>query len=582
VFATYASYAVLTFAASELMRLGHGIALMWLANGPLLAALCLVPTRRWPPLLVAAFAGGMSVALCLYPLHWGIPPVIASEVGEAALAAWLLLRWRVTEGLFQRVGTVPLFAAACVIAVLASGIPVAAIAAHTTNNPFLWILRDWMIGHALGLLILTPTAFVLMHREEWAFLLKPSRAAVAVALVILVSGVALLTFGQDQLPLLFLPALPVVVATFAMQRVGAAVSIGITAAVGGYLTAHGHGPIMLMQSSAVAHLQFFQLYLAALFATALPIAAMLTQRAALVRDLAASEARYRLLADNVTDIMLTLAPDATILFASPSVREITSLDPAALVGTPAIDLVLPEDHDRIRNIRFDALNAPGRTISVEFRVQKPDGAIAWFESNFRAVEQADSDVALVCVLRDLGGRKSREAELERAASTDALTGLLNRNAFRRCVEDGLRSHEPPGALALIDLDHFKQVNDRYGHAAGDAALLALADLLRSNLRGEDAIGRIGGEEFAILFAGRTPGLAETICDRLREALAHTEIPVGIASGTPGGNDVFSITMSIGVVPLATGANADEHFASADAALYRAKARGRNRTELARV
>ncbi|MDO7841667.1 sensor domain-containing diguanylate cyclase [Sphingomonas immobilis] len=577
-FATFASYAILTFAASELMRAGHGIALMWLANGPLLAVLCAVPTRRWPPLLAAAFAGGLSVALALYPLHWGMPCVIASEVAEAAIAAWLLRRWDVDEGLFQRVGTVPLFAGACIVAALASGVPVAAIAAATTNNPFPWILRDWMIGHALGLLILTPTAFVLLRRDEWAALWSPRRAAVAVAMVALVSGTAIITFGQDQLPLLFLPALPVVIATFAMQRVGAALSIGIIAAIGGYLTAHGHGPVMLMQSSAVAHLQFFQIYLAALFATALPIAAMLTQRAALVRDLAESEARYRLLADNVTDIMLTLAPDATIRFASPSVREITSLDPASLVGTPAINLVLEDDRDRIRGIRHDAMNAPGRTVSVEFRVRKPDGTITWFESNFRAVEQSDTDVAVVCVLRDLGGRKSREAELERAASTDALTGLLNRNAFRDRVVEGLRSNDPPGALALIDLDHFKQVNDRHGHAAGDAALLALADLLRSNLRAEDAIGRIGGEEFAILFAGHTPGLAETICDRLREALAHTEIPTGI----PGATDVFSITMSIGVVPLAAGAGAEEHFASADAALYRAKAQGRNRTERAQV
>jgi diguanylate cyclase (GGDEF)-like protein len=204
---------------------------------------------------------------------------------------------------------------------------------------------------------------------------------------------------------------------------------------------------------------------------------------------------------------------------------------------------------------------------------KADGVASWFEANSRiVVDAAGRPTAVVCILRDLDGRKRREAELERAASTDPLTGVLNRTAFRHRVDERLRADTPPGTLALIDVDHFKRVNDVYGHATGDAALLVLADLLRTNLRADDAVGRIGGEEFAILFAGRDAGAAVAICDRLRDTLARTDIPAG-----DGG---VSITMSAGVMPLRRDLTIDAMFSRADEALYRAKALGRNRTERA--
>jgi diguanylate cyclase (GGDEF)-like protein len=181
--------------------------------------------------------------------------------------------------------------------------------------------------------------------------------------------------------------------------------------------------------------------------------------------------------------------------------------------------------------------------------------------------------AVVSVIRDLARRKEREVELERAAATDPLTGLLNRGSFRARVDQAMAHDGQPATLALLDLDHFKRVNDGHGHATGDAALLMLADLLRENLRTDDAIGRIGGEEFAILFSGLPLAASAMICDRLREVLRASPIP------TPDGG-TLCITMSIGLNPLHGDEDIDALFAGADTALYAAKANGRDRTEVA--
>ena len=575
VVSTMLLYAALTAAGGLLTRLNHGIALIWLANGPLLAMLCKTPPRQWPAYVVAAWTGMFGVVMAVSGWHPIAMPYAMVDVGEAVIAAALLRRWRVNDTLFRSIETMPVFVAACFVSVALCALPGAAVAVVAYQGSlFRPVFVDWIIGHGLGLLLGTPLALVARRDEGvWAELARPRHAVIAVGVVLLVAVTTLATFWQDALPLLFLPVLPVVIATFALHRAGAAVSIVIVAAIGGVLTVQGHGPVMLMHGDAAARLQFFQFYLAALFVTALPIAALLKQREALSQALAENEARYRLLADNATDIMVTLNPDGTIRFISPSVREIALYEPEVLVGTSLIDIISPEDRDRVRAYYHAGLAAPERTVVLEFRAVKADGVASWFEANSRIVIDADGrPAAVVCILRDLDGRKRREAELEHAASTDPLTGVLNRTAFRLCVEKRLRADAPPGTLALIDVDHFKRVNDIHGHAAGDAALLVLADLLRANLRTDDAVGRIGGEEFAILFAGRDCGAAVAICDRLRDTLARTDIPAGKGS--------LSITMSAGVMPLRRDLTIDALFSRADEALYRAKALGRNRTERA--
>jgi diguanylate cyclase (GGDEF)-like protein len=193
---------------------------------------------------------------------------------------------------------------------------------------------------------------------------------------------------------------------------------------------------------------------------------------------------------------------------------------------------------------------------------------------------------IVTVCTDITRSKEAElalrvayAELERLAMTDELTGVPNRRHFLSQLESerqrALR-YKHPVCLAMIDLDHFKQVNDRFGHPAGDEVLKHFSGLLRSQMRGEDVVGRLGGEEFALLMPETAPSGAQVVLERIRGELAKAPLDF-IAPG-------FRYTFSAGVAGLAlTDPAACNHWIhEADQALYRAKKSGRDRTVLYRA
>ncbi len=167
-------------------------------------------------------------------------------------------------------------------------------------------------------------------------------------------------------------------------------------------------------------------------------------------------------------------------------------------------------------------------------------------------------------------RDSLDRSLELAV-TDSLTGLRNRRYVRRHLESLLRTGAT-AAVLLIDVDRFKPLNDRHGHAAGDAALQEVAARLREHLRAVDVVARYGGEEFLVVMAGAGEEEAQAVAERLRLAIADTPVPAG--------NLLLQVTVSIGTAVARGQAAADGLIAAADAALYRAKERGRNRAELA--
>lgn len=154
------------------------------------------------------------------------------------------------------------------------------------------------------------------------------------------------------------------------------------------------------------------------------------------------------------------------------------------------------------------------------------------------------------------------AALDRAARTDPLTGLANRRGFLAAIEP---VYAQPASLALMDIDHFKSINDRYGHDVGDAVLVEVARRLREALRSEDQLGRWGGEEFVVRIAGDAgAGVAE----RLRSAIGEAPFPPGIGPE--------HVTVSIGTARVRAGDSVDACLQRADAALYAGKRGGRNR------
>lgn len=173
--------------------------------------------------------------------------------------------------------------------------------------------------------------------------------------------------------------------------------------------------------------------------------------------------------------------------------------------------------------------------------------------------------ALVAELRRVN------AQLDRAASTDQLTGLAN----RREVDRALRAaREGTVAVALVDVDHFKAVNDTWGHDVGDVVLQAVAGRLRRVLRDADVVGRWGGEEFVALLAGADVDGAGVVCERVRAAVSQ---PLSLDRGPD------AVTISIGVaVGETTAHRIEDLLREADQALYRAKAGGRNRVIVSKL
>ena len=166
-------------------------------------------------------------------------------------------------------------------------------------------------------------------------------------------------------------------------------------------------------------------------------------------------------------------------------------------------------------------------------------------------------------------------KLEEASRLDGLTQLFNRAHWQsRLVEEFSRArrYKHPMSLLLFDLDHFKSINDTYGHLAGDAVLIKVADLVRDSLRESDVAGRYGGEEFGIILPDTSGPGAMVVAERLRQSVESTLVSFEKLQ--------IAMSISIGVAEFsATFSNAEDMIAKADEALYKAKQAGRNRVIL---
>ena len=560
-------------------RFGGGVACLWVATAVLLAALLTTSRRRWP-VLIATCAAASVLVTGLFGLGWAAAgPLALINVCEAVLAALIIGRWGAWHRTLDSLEQLLVFClAAGIAAPLASGVLGAAVASAVSGTPYAANLYNWSIGHALGTLSFAPVCTLIAagSARRWFEQAGARRIGEGAALMLIVLATTAGVFMQQSRPLLFLPILPVILATFRIGRLGAAGGVVIVALVGGGLTMTGWGPITLIGGSGGEHAQFFQFYLAATVLTALPVAADLARRREVFQRLRESEARLRLLTENSTDIVMNLREDGTIRYASPSITQLGGYQPEEVVGRNALSLVAAEDRPAVSAAHLSALAEPDATQIVEFRALMANGSLRWFESHTRGVADEDGRVTgVVSATRDVSHRKAIEDELARVAATDPLTGLANRRAFDAEMARRIAA-APEGAIAghvaIFDLDHFKRVNDRHGHAAGDDVLRAFARIARACVRDGDMVARLGGEEFGIVLSASGREQACMVCDRIRTALAASPVRAGDA--------VIAVTASAGVAEMAAGQAPGAALDAADAALYRAKMEGRDRLRLA--
>ncbi len=281
---------------------------------------------------------------------------------------------------------------------------------------------------------------------------------------------------------------------------------------------------------------------------------------------------FRAIVENVGDLVAVLDTEGRRVYNSPSYWPLFN-ERDIRRGSNSFAEIHPDDRERIRAI-FRRTVETGIGECAEFRFVLKDGSIRFMESDGRAIRDADGRVAKVVVVsRDITEQKRLEAELREMAATDMLTGLPNRRHFIGQLEqETARVHRDAGhsaSVLMIDIDHFKNVNDSCGHVAGDQVLRHLSTAMRQELRRIDTLGRLGGEEFAIILPGAGLADAELFADRLRRKVAET-------AATHEDHEL-PVTISIGVSEIrAEDACADDVLGRADRALYRAKAGGRNR------
>ncbi|MEI8132496.1 MAG: diguanylate cyclase, partial [Leptolinea sp.] len=240
-------------------------------------------------------------------------------------------------------------------------------------------------------------------------------------------------------------------------------------------------------------------------------------------------------------------------------------------------------YDRVGQDSYQQL-AQGNTFTTELLMRKKDETLFWCSLAGRLINVAQPAEGAIWMIQDISERKAAEEkiqilniELEHLALTDYLTNLYNRRYFvQRGTEEFKRSNRSnqPLSLLMVDIDEFKELNDTYGHAAGDLAIQQIAVALKTSLREIDILGRLGGDEFAVLLPNTLLADAALLAERIRHSIANMAIQA------PDELLISAITISIGVAALTDEMlGIDGLLKNADKAMYRAKHNGRNRVEV---
>jgi diguanylate cyclase (GGDEF)-like protein/PAS domain S-box-containing protein len=295
-------------------------------------------------------------------------------------------------------------------------------------------------------------------------------------------------------------------------------------------------------------------------------------------ELRERESRYRLLADNIADVVILLDRYGNFVFVSHSVQSVLGLWPHDLIGRSCFELVYPADIDLVKTASAELTD---RTVTrtVIFRTYRDDRSLAWVEINFKLASRADDHerIEIVGVLRDVTQRKTMQDELTalntrlaELATTDGLTGLANRRTLDGFIRREYERHDEISVL-LLDIDHFKGYNDSMGHQVGDECLRRVAAAVAEATAGGSGLSaRYGGEEFAIVL----PDVAETEALMVAESVRLKIRSLRIPSPAAGARGFVSISVGVAGRTPRTPSEAIL-LGEADLALYEAKRRGRD-------
>ena len=296
-----------------------------------------------------------------------------------------------------------------------------------------------------------------------------------------------------------------------------------------------------------------------------------SERKKMMKALILSEEKYRLMADNMTDLVAIIGENGVMKYASPSYLPILGFSPEYYEGSLAFDMVHPEHLSNILTIFNSLFETSGSAVASDCLSPLPQ-VLRWLETKGSIfIDEEHGKKLLLIVSREIEERKALQEKLKEMAFHDELTGLPNRRLFQERMQQTLkeakRNHQKC-AILYLDIDKFKWVNDQLGHATGDALLQQFGKRVSFCLRDSDTLARQGGDEFTVLLPNiENEENARACAERIIEILQE-EWTIG--------EHTFKTTSSIGIALYPKdGMKMDQLLTNADRALYAAKESGRN-------
>jgi diguanylate cyclase (GGDEF)-like protein/PAS domain S-box-containing protein len=555
------------------------------ADGVLAAfLLCRSRTRWWMFLLAAWIGDAVSILIVLRYTPALAGSLAFCNVLEALIAAWLLQHSVERNHDLASPSIMRQFLLfAVLLAPAISGI-LASTCYHLAYGGGIWaVFGMWFPPYALGMAVMMPLTLAFCSPNFPAlFDREHILRTVGILLLILIVSVAIFEQTHYSLRFLWLPLLMLV--AFEAGILGAVIATFEILLVGSLYTAHGQGLFWMNKGVTLnGNILLLQTAILVLLVSIVPFAATLERHRQLRIRLRLGLERYQLLADNSRDIVVLVNLEGRRLYASPAVHDVLGWTSEEWTNQQASDFMYWEDLGPFQRLLKEMLHGEDHR-TFRYRTRHKNGQYLWMEASIRtlASETSGEPSAFVANVRDITERVDSERKLAEAhehvqqqAQRDSLTQLANRRRFDEALEREWRRGRRTGnplALLMIDIDHFKTVNDTYGHRAGDQCLQTLAAILqRVARRPSDVVARYGGEEFTVLLPdvdlAAAMVMADVLCLHVREQLFDAGVGRSLA-----------LTVSVGVAAQVPDKNsrADALVEAADRALYAAKQAGRDR------
>lgn len=584
-FGKFVLFALAYFVGSRLgylLSLPGARAAIWPPAGIALAFFLATPRFEWPKLAAAALVAIASDGIFNGA---GIGQIVAywsANILAATVAALLILEIAEKPFDFNRPRSIiALLVVPTAIAAPLSALIGATTAAQIHGKPLVPTMLNGWAADVIGVAVMAPLVLVIFHDRGKFFtsvstlkLVEGTAALCALALI------AQMVFSKLEHPVSYL-AVPIMLwLAFRFEFGGVALSLCVLAVPTIWHTIHGRGPFA-GNASELTRVLLLQGYMGLNSISFLLLATVVHERRRSAAEVRTSEDRYRDLFENVSDMIHSIAPDGSMLYANRAWREALGYDNEDIAALSVFDVIHPEEIVRCRSLlqRMTSGEDIGR---IETRFVTKRGTTITVEGQTNCRMENGIAICTRAIFRDVSDNRQQmrqleqarrelhdvNAQLQRIATTDSLTGIHNRSSFQKRLEEEIsraRRYATPLSLLMIDVDHFKQYNDSFGHAAGDHALATVANLLRDIARGTDVVARYGGEEFSIILVHTDVVGAIAVAERVRKVIeehAWTK---------------RAVTACVGASTLdETDPDGMKMIRQADAAMYRGKRTGRNR------